>query len=85
MKHRLVPALAIVYFLAMFVALTYPGYVPFNRIHPFVLGMPFSLFWQILWISGAVVVLASVFLWEQRRASTAGSDPHANRPVKDDG
>ncbi len=67
MKARLVPSLGIAYFLAMVFFLTYPGYVPFDRIRPFVLGMPFSLFWQVLWISGAVLVLAGVFFWEQNR------------------
>ncbi len=67
MKQRVVPALAIIYFLAMLVAVTYPGYVPFNRIRPFVLGMPFSLFWQLIWINGAVLVLGGVFIWDKAR------------------
>jgi hypothetical protein len=29
-----------------------------NRIHPFVLGMPFLMFWIVLW-----VVLTSVFMF----------------------
>lgn len=67
MRVRLVPSLGTAYFLAMVFFVTYPGYVPFDRIRPFVLGMPFSLFWQVLWICGAVLVLAGVFLWEQNR------------------
>jgi len=47
--------------------LTYPGYVPFDKIRPFVFGLPFSLFWQVLWICGAVFVLAAVFFWETSR------------------
>ena len=66
MKIRLVPTLAIAFYIAMAVAVTYPGYVPFNRIRPFVFGLPFSMFWQVLWITGAVFVLAGVFLWEKR-------------------
>lgn len=66
MKQRIVPALATIYFLGMLVAMTYPGYVPLNRIYPFVLGMPLSLFWQLIWISGAVVVLGGLFLWEKK-------------------
>jgi hypothetical protein len=50
---------------------TYPGYVPFNRIQPFVFGLPFSLFWQVLWITSSIFVLAAVFFWEQRRARQA--------------
>jgi hypothetical protein len=67
MRLRLVPSLGAAYFLAMVFFVTYPGYVPFDRIRPFVLGMPFSLFWQVLWICGAVLVLAGVFFWEQNR------------------
>lgn len=45
-------------FLAAFLlAVTWPGYVPFNRIRPLVLGLPFSLFWLAAWIAGACVVL----------------------------
>ncbi len=65
MRIRLPPLLAIVYFLAMAIAVTYPGYVPANKIHPMLLGMPLSLAWQLLWISGAIVVLGAVFLWEK--------------------
>lgn len=64
MRFRLVPALGVAYFLAMAFFLTYPGYVPFDRIRPFVFGLPFSLFWQVMWICGAVLVLTAVFLWE---------------------
>jgi len=64
-RGRLIPVLAIVYFIAMLFAVTYPGYVPFNQIRPFVLGLPFSLFWQVLWVCGAVLVLALVYFWER--------------------
>ncbi len=66
----------------MFVAVTYPGYVPFDRIRPFVLGMPFSLFWQLIWICGAVLVLAGLFLWEKRRRDLAHRA--SGRPGTDD-
>lgn len=65
MRRKLVPGLAVVYFIAMLVAVTYPGYVPFNEIRPFVFGLPFSLFWQVLWVCGAVLVLTLVYLWER--------------------
>jgi hypothetical protein len=72
---RLVPTLAVLFYLAMVLFVTYPGYVPFNQIRPFVFGLPFSLFWQVVWISASIFVLAGVFLWEQRRAeSSAPSD-----------
>jgi uncharacterized membrane protein len=71
MRHRLVPTLAVCFYLAMVFFVTYPGYVPFNRIQPFVFGLPFSLFWQVLWITSSIFVLAAVFFWEQRRARQA--------------
>jgi hypothetical protein len=48
---------------------TYPGYVPFDTIRPFVLGLPFSIFWQVLWIVGAIVALGAVFVWESRQSA----------------
>jgi hypothetical protein len=56
----------------MLVAVTYPGYVPFNEIRPFVFGLPFSLFWQVLWICGAVLVLSLLYLWERADQPAAG-------------
>jgi len=74
MRIRLVPTLAALYYVAMIFFVTYPGYVPFDRIRPFVLGMPFSMFWQVMWICGAIFVLAGVYFWEKgRRADTQGS------------
>jgi len=67
MRIRLVPTLAALYYVAMIFFVTYPGYVPFDRIRPFVLGMPFSMFWQVMWICGAIFVLAGVFFWEKGR------------------
>jgi hypothetical protein len=72
---KLVPISAILFYLAMTFFVTYPGYVPFNRIEPFVLGLPFSLFWQVLWIVGSGFVLAGVFVWEkQRRAGDSAGE-----------
>ena len=47
---------AIVYFIAMAIALTFPGINPFNTIKPFVFGIPFVFAWYILWILGALCV-----------------------------
>lgn len=48
--------IAIIYFIAMAVALTFPGIAPFNTVRPFVLGIPFVFAWFILWILGALCV-----------------------------
>ena len=48
-----------VYWLAALPFLGLLGGIPFvNRVEPFVLGLPFILFWIVLW-----VVLTSVIMW----------------------
>ncbi len=47
---------AVVYFIAMAVALTFPGVIPFNTIRPFILGVPFVFSWYLFWIVGALLV-----------------------------
>jgi hypothetical protein len=76
MRFRLIPTLAICFYIAMAFFVTYPGYVPFNHIRPFVFGVPFSLLWQVLWITSSIFVLAGVFVWEKH---------HAERPPQSDG
>lgn len=66
MDARTARRLAVGYFVAYTVALTYPGLAPFNRIRPFVLGLPFSVFWVVLWVA-----LSCVPLWWVRRAERA--------------
>lgn len=50
-------ALAALYFVAFAVAVTWPGVVPFNRVRPFVLGLPFVMVWTALWVLGSLFVL----------------------------
>ena len=45
------------YFISALVAVTWPGLVPFSRIEPLVLGLPFSMAWIAAWIAGSVVVI----------------------------
>ena len=49
--------LAGVFFFAFLAAVTWPGFLPFNRVRPFVLGLPFSLFWVAAWVAAGCVVL----------------------------
>jgi hypothetical protein len=46
------------FFAINLIALTFPGVMPFNRLRPFVLGLPFNFFWVVLW-----VVLGGAALW----------------------
>lgn len=61
-----------VFFVVYLLAVTWPGAVPFSAPEPFVLGLPFSLAWPILWI-----VLGGLALWaldhfEARAGGTEG-------------
>lgn len=47
-------------------AVTWPGLVPAARIRPFVLGLPFVLFWVAAWVVGVLVVLYLVDRVERR-------------------
>jgi hypothetical protein len=61
------------YFVAMTYFVTWPGLLPFSRIRPMVLGLPFSLAWIASWIAGSVLVLYLLDIVE-KRFRDAGSD-----------
>ncbi len=69
MSRRNARILGVVFFLANVVAVTWPGLVPFNRVRPFVLGMPFVMVWLTGWIVAAMVVLLVIDRAEQREDS----------------
>jgi len=48
------------FFLLFVFAVTWPGMIPFNRIHPLVLGLPFSMFWIALWVFSSFLILVLV-------------------------
>lgn len=60
--------LALLFFVAYTLALTWPGALPFNRIRPFVLGLPFSFFWVAVWVALGGVVLLLLDRAESRAA-----------------
>ena len=53
---RVAVTLAFVYFIAMAVAVTFPGIQPFNTIRPLVFGIPFVFAWVLSWVAGSVLV-----------------------------
>ena len=57
MSLRAGRTLAVLFFVAQAVALTWPGMIPFNRVRPLILGMPFAMAWVALWITGSALVL----------------------------
>lgn len=59
-------ALTGAYFVLMLFFVTWPGLVPFARVEPFVLGLPFTMAWIAAWIAGSVIVLALLDRVEKR-------------------
>ncbi|AZR74860.1 hypothetical protein BBF96_07580 [Anoxybacter fermentans] len=55
------------YFLICLLAQIWPIYLIGNRLYPFVLGMPFSMFWVVLWIVIIFIGLLIKFNQEYRR------------------
>lgn len=72
-----VRALAVAYFLAYAVAVTWPGMLPFNRVRPTVLGLPFSMVWVAFWIAGSGLVLWALDRSEERHRRAGPSDGEA--------
>lgn len=79
MTLRSARILAGVYFVLMLVFVTWPGLVPFARVQPLVLGLPFSMAWIAAWIAGSVVVLTLVHRVETRYRKAG--DPRATPGV----
>jgi hypothetical protein len=59
--------LTLIFFLLYLAALTYPGYLPFSGVKPFVLGLPFSFVWVILWVVLGWVMLVGQYMTDRRR------------------
>ena len=57
-KKHVATWIAILYFIAMAIALTFPGIIPFNTVRPFIFGIPFVFAWFLIWILGALCVFA---------------------------
>lgn len=73
MSRTTARALTGAYFVSMLISVTWPGLLPFARVEPFILGLPFSLAWIAAWIAGSVIVL---FLLDrvERRHRTGEAD-----------
>ncbi len=48
--------MAVAYFVAMTVAVTFPGLALFNTIRPFIFGIPFVFAWVLSWLVGSLIV-----------------------------
>lgn len=54
------------YFVAMLLAVTWPGALPFARVRPFIFGLPFGFAWIAAWILVSVFVLWGLDRVERR-------------------
>ena len=79
MSVRFARAVAITFLVAYAGAVTWPGMVPFNRIRPLVLGLPFSLVWIAVWIIGGCLVL-----WMLDSVESAERERRASAPARGD-
>lgn len=80
-RRRRVYAVAIVYFVAAFIAMVWPVYPLFSRIRPLVLGLPLSLFYLVTVLSVSFFVLLGLYLWEAIQGLLDADD---ERPATDD-
>jgi hypothetical protein len=65
-KLRTARTLTGAYLVAALVFVTWPGLIPFARIEPLVLGLPFSMAWIAGWVIGVLVVLVLLDRVEKR-------------------
>ncbi len=66
------------HWLAALPALCMLGGVPFaNRVQPYVLGLPFLLFWILLWVVVTSGVMGLIYALDEAAARRAGGEPGA--------
>ncbi|MGH7504721.1 MAG: DUF3311 domain-containing protein [Longimicrobiales bacterium] len=68
MNLRAARTLFLAFFVVFALVLIWPGVIPFNRIEPLVLGLPFVFFWVALWVALSFVVFLLVDRVETRAA-----------------
>lgn len=78
MSARAARILVAAFFVGYTVFLTWPGALPFNRIRPLVLGLPFSMVWVAIWVALSVPVLLILHHAE-------AADEEGVRPASRDG
>ena len=57
MRLKTARGLTVTYLLLAMFFVTWPGFLPFARVEPFIFGLPFSMAWIAGWVAGSVVVL----------------------------
>ena len=74
MSLKTARAMTAVYLALMTISVTWPGLLPFARIEPLILGLPFSMAWIACWVAGSVVALYLLDRVEQRHRSQGRSE-----------
>ena len=76
MSIRQVRVGVFLFFILYALVVIWPGALPFNRTRPFLLGIPFTMAWAILWIIMGGLALWLLDIFEEReRAKSADVDP----------
>jgi hypothetical protein len=73
MSLRTARALTAAYLILAMVFVVWPGFVPFARVRPLVLGLPFSMAWIASWVAGTAVVLALLDRVERKHRAATGA------------
>ncbi len=62
----------LIYFSICALAMVWPGALVANRIEPFVLGLPFFVFWYVAWVFALFVGLAIAYQGEKKEETHDG-------------
>ena len=82
-RVKLVRAATTIYFVLFLVFVTWPGFVPFNRPLPLVLGLPFNMAAIGLWVGLGAVVLFVLDRSEERNRRGGPARDARSRPGQD--
>ena len=82
MSLKTARALTVAYLVLMTIFVTWPGFLPFARIEPLILGLPFSMAWIVGWVVGVVLVLYLLDRVEKRHR-TEGQPQRDSTRVRD--
>jgi sterol desaturase/sphingolipid hydroxylase (fatty acid hydroxylase superfamily) len=61
----------IIFTVALALVMIFPIFAIGNRVEPFVLGLPFSMFWVVFWITVEFLGLVAFFVYEHGREGDA--------------
>jgi len=65
-KKRSIYSLFTIFFIVCILAVVFPFYAVGNRVTPYIMGMPFSMAWIVIWIILLFIGLVLLYAWESR-------------------